>query len=206
MTTNTEVGLRKVKRTGLKQIYAVRILPPDFELDEEGGENHKYKFFYTSKNYKACEKECSKHVWRRAEGRTGPGVIRDGFDALSTEYDFILHEDRSEKKDGIIVGVDLIPANTYNAKRNAPVEVQEFEFIELAINTSTGEIEFIAVPIKVTKMQLQNLIREIDKLELIQAGDVIGNQFPVYEIHGNRLKVTPPHAATSMRVPGQVGF
>ena len=204
---NQEIGLRKAKRKGLKQIYAVRVLPPDFVLDESGGEDHQYKFFYTSKNYKACEKECTKHVWRRSEGRTGPGVIRDGFDALSSDYDFILHEDPTMGKEGMIVGVDLIPATTYNAKRTAPLDVQGYDYIELAINASTGEIEFIAVPVKVTKLQLQNLIKVIDKLELIQAGDVLGNQFSVYEIHGNRLKIAPPvSGGGAPRTPGQVGI
>jgi hypothetical protein len=200
-TTANEIGLRKVKREGLKKSYAVRILPPDFQMDETGGENHKYMFYYTSRNFKPKAQECTKHVWRRAEGRGGVGVVRDGFDSISGKHDFLLHE-----KDGKIVAVDLLPSNTYNAKSNAPMDTHDLEYVELAINTATGEIEFLKVPIGVTKQQLQQLITELDKLDLIQAGDVIGGAFRVYEMQGNRLKIEPPPKGSTHGRPGHVGF
>jgi len=203
--TIPEVGLRKVKRVGLKKVYAVRIQPPDFQMDEQGGDDHKYLFYYTSRNYKSKRAECTKHIWRRAEGRSGPGVVRDGFDAISSRHDFLLHVKPGEKDSpDTVVGVDVLPATTYTAKTNAPLQVQECDHIELAINVSTGEIEFMEVPIGVSKQQIQQLITEIDKKELIQAGDVLGGVFNVYELQGNRLKVAPPARGASTSTPGQV--
>lgn len=211
--TTPSVGLNKVKRTGLNKIYAVRVKPPDFQADETGGENHKFLFYYTTRNFKPKSQECTKHVWRRAEGRTGPGVVRDGFDSLSGNHDFILHEQPGEKDDdgkqaaGKIVAVDILPSTTYNAKTNAPRNVQEYKLIELAINTATGEIEFLEVPIGVSKQQLQQLITEIDKLSNINAGDRIGGRYYVYELQGNRLRIEPP-AQGNMGAgrPGSVEF
>lgn len=199
---NSTVGFQKVKRVGLKKIYAVRVLPPDFRMDDTGGENHEYKFYYTSRNFKPRNAPCTKHVWRRAEGRSGVGVVRDGFDSLSSKHDFLLHEDA----EGVIVSVDLLPGTTYNAKTNAPADIHDLQYIELAINGSTGEIEFLQVPIGVTKQQIQQLITELDKLDVINAGDMIGNAFRVYELQGNRMKVEPPPRNTPYGRPGAVGI
>ena len=198
---NSTVGFQKVKRAGLKKIYAVRVLPPDFQMDESGGDEHEYKFYYTSRNFKPKNAACTKHVWRRAEGRSGVGVVRDGFDSLSSKHDFLLHEDEK----GTIVGVDLLPATTYNAKTNAPADVHDLQYIELAINGTTGEIEFLQVPIGVTKQQIQQLITELDKVDNINAGDMIGNAFRVYELQGNRIKVEPPPRGAGFGRPGSVG-
>jgi hypothetical protein len=199
--TTPTVGLQKVKREGLKKIYAVRILPPDFELDELDGENHKYTFFYTSRNYESKSQPCSKHIWRRAEGRSGVGVVRDGFDAISNKHDFLLHEDATGK----IVAVDLLPKNTYNAKTNAPASTHDLQHIELAINTATGELEFLQIPIKVTKAQIQQLITELDKMDVLQAGGMIGRAYSVYEIQGNRVKIELPRKDHNAPYSGSAG-
>jgi len=201
---NMTVGLQKQKRTGLKKTYAVRILPPDFREDEETGEVEYYLYF-TTRNFKSKSMKCSRHVWRRAEGRSGPGVVRDGFDSLSSKHDFLLYHE-GEGEDAKVVAVDILPSTTYNAKTNAPENVQDQEYIELAINSATGEIQFQAVPIGVSKTQLQQLIAELDKVDSVNAGDTLGKAFYVYELQGNRLKVEPPPRGVGMGRPGQVGL
>jgi len=204
-TQQQNVGLKKAKRKNLKKIYAVRVQPPDFQTDEE--DKHKFLFYYISKNFKSKSSECSHHVWRRAEGRTGPGVVRDGLDTLSSRYDFILHEKKGTKtKAAQIVGVDLIPSTVYSAKGNAPSNMHDLARIQAAINLATGEVEFIEVPIGVTKPQLQMLISELDKVSEVNVGDTLGGTFHVYEIQGNRLFVDPPSKNAGPVRPGQVTF
>jgi hypothetical protein len=194
-TTTSEVGLRKVKRIGTKKIYAVRVLPPDFKMDEEGGGDTQFFFYYVSRNYKPVSSECTKHVWKRAEGQAGPGVVRNGFDTLSSSRDFLLHE-----KDGKIIAVDILPSNAYTSKTSAPAVLHDLQHIEVIINVSTGEVEFVAVPVGVSKQQLQQLIGELDKVDMIQAGDTLGGAFYVHELQGNRVKISPPSRGSAGRV------
>lgn len=193
MTTTPEVGLRKVKRIGTKKIYAVRVLPPDFKMDENSGDTQ-FFFYYVSRNYKSLSSECTKHVWKRAEGQTGPGVVRNGFDTLSSSRDFLLHE-----KDGKIIAVDILPANVYTSKTSAPAALHDLQHIEAVLNVSTGEVEFISVPVGVSKQQLQQLIAELDKVDMVQAGDTLGGAFYVHELQGNRLKISPPSRGAGVR-------
>lgn len=183
----TTPGMVKHKRLNLKPTVAVNIKPPEYLLDPSGGENHTYKCVYVTTGGKQIKQKCTPAVWRRCEGKTGEGQVRDGL-CFKTNSDFIIWTNG----DDVVEDVDVLPSDYYLARQVAPVDVVEREGIELVISQSTGSVEIKKVCLRATRQKLERLIAELNKLDHLSPGDSIPGGFEIMSVSGNRVTVSIP--------------
>lgn len=183
----TTPGMVKTKRTGLKPHMAVNIKPPEYALDPSGGENHTYKCVYVTSGGKQIKQKCSASVWRKCEGKTGDGRVRDGL-CHKTNTEFIMWADTQ----GNIVDVDILPGDYYLARQVAPEDVISHEGVEVIIHQATGAVEVRKTCLGLTRAKLERLIGELNKLDKLSPGDSLPGGFEIMSISGNRVNISIP--------------
>lgn len=183
----TTPGMVKVTRLGLKAIKSVNIKPPEYVLDEKGGEDHIYKCVYVTPGGKQIKQRCTAPVWRKCEGKTGEGRLRDGL-CQRTNTEFILWSDSND----VVVDIDVLPGDYYMARQVAPESIIDHEGVELIINQGTGSVEVKKTCLGLTRAKLERLINELNKLDRLSPGDNLPGNFEIMSISGNRVTVSVP--------------
>lgn len=193
-----EIGLRKKAKNHLTAEHIVKMEPPDFSVDDDG--QPRCELNYGTVDFKPKTAPCSQAVWRRAEGRSGDGVVRDGLTTKSGRCDFILYREKGKDE---VVAIDTVPKEFYQGKRNAPAKIHDLESGEFLINPTTGEItvEPDKLPVGFTKRQLHIVIRELNKSTLVQTGQMLGGAFEVTDVRGNRVFIALPRQGFSAGGP-----
>lgn len=188
--------MNKPKRENLRYLVADSIKPPAFKLDETGSENHTYKCVYVTDARQVTHK-CTHNVWKRCEGTQRAGRPRNGLcDTLGSK--FVIWIDGSKNTDverpherGIVVDIDVIPDTYYQLRQTMPEEMAEQSTIDVSILPS-GAVQVDSIPAGVNEKTVINLITGLNKLDEVNAGDVIPGGFDVEAVNGNKIQVLPP--------------
>lgn len=186
----TTPGMVKQKRLNVKPTVAVNIKPPEYTLDPSGGENHTYKCVYVTTGGKQIKQKCTPAVWRKCEGKTGDGNVRDGL-CFKTNSDFIIWTDG----EGVVVDVDVLPSDYYQARQVAPVDVVDREGVELVIHQASGSVDIKKICLGATRQKMERLIQELNKLDRVSPGDSIPGGYEVLSVSGNRVIVSIPKSS-----------
>lgn len=186
---NTPGALTKVKRDKIKKIEAVSIKPPKVIADPNGGTNHSYVCVYVDSKFQQVRQPCSFDVWRRCEGRNTAGKVRDGLDSrLSNNFYMV------ENTNGLLVDIDIIPKTFYTTKALMPADQADKEDIVVKVTAKTGAMEVLQCPAGVTKTSLRKVMDALDKIDVVQTGDILHNNFEVINANGNLLSIAPAAA------------
>ena len=184
-TMTSVPGMVKAKRVGVKPTIAVNIKPPEYALDPSGGENHTYKCVYVTAGGKQIKVKCTPAVWRKCEGKSGDGRVRDGL-CFKTNTEFIIWSDGN----GTVTDVDVLPGDYYQARQVAPADIIDNEALELLVNQGTGAIEVKKICLGVTRARIERLIGELNKLDKLSPGDSIPGGFEILSVSGNRVSIS----------------
>lgn len=183
-------ALNKAKRHFAKKYDAVSIKPPTVVPDPDGGDDHKYFCVFVSEEGAASKQmrlPCTLDVWKRCEGRTGAGSVRNGLDAR-LHNNFVMYENA----EGEIYDVDILPKQYYATKAMIPERLRDKEDILIKVNPRLGSLDVSQVPAGVTKAKLASLVNTLNKLETIQSGDTLAGGFEVLYVSGTTLSIAPP--------------
>lgn len=188
--THAPGSLVKVTRLSIVKEHAASILPPQLVEDTEGGENHIFKCVYVTPAGQQKTKVCTFDVWKKCEGEKREGKVPTGLDyKIKNDFYVILKNDT-------VVGIDIIPKETYSKKGVLPETLSGKEDITLVINPATGDMEVTQIPPGTTKATVRSLMDVLDKMEVVEPNSTLTGNFSVQSISGNTLSVIPPFVPT----------
>ena len=178
--------LQKVIRTGIAKVRAESMKPAQEELDETGGENHKYFVVYVAGG-KETRALCTQPIWKKVRGpKPQPGRKLPGYDNKGNHDFFII----SDPKTGIVQDVDLLPKNKFQ-RGLVPEDQEGLHTMDLTIIPASGQIEITVLPPKVLDAKIRSIMDAIDKLDKIEPGQEIDG-CEVVSVAGNRLQLDIP--------------
>jgi hypothetical protein len=174
-------ALQKPIRSNIRKIRAESLKPPQEEIDESGGENHKFYIVFVSDGVEH-KKETTKDVWRRARGPLPvPGRKVPGYDhKINHDFDILLQE-------GKVVGIDLIPKNKY-VRGLVPEHLEDVSELHVRVDQRTGFLEVVQIPPKVRDNRVSAILSAIDAVSVIAPGDILAGS-EVTQVAGNLVVI-----------------
>lgn len=192
-TTAPAGALSKKKRQNVDKRLACSLKPASL-VEEDGPEGEivgKSLITYvddTTRNEVIMP--CTREVYRRVTGDPKPGKrkVRSLDYRLGTNFVVVVETKNSVPT---VTGIDVLPEIEIRKFGLVPEDQQDVDYVTIAVNPLTGELEVKSVPPNLTKRTLLHILNSIDREEHLFPGQRLGGRHEVMGVSGNQVSIDP---------------
>ena len=176
-----------------KRIKAAALKPPVFTTDPDTDKQILWLVYVDAQSFREIRIPCTQPCWAKVEG--GPpvkGEPHPGLD-MRTNLKFVVITTPDGKT---ATDVDILPDNQYE-RGMVPEELKGKTELEIEIDQATGGLRIIAIPPKTPSLTVDNILKNLDTLSKVSAGDILTGGHRVNSVAGNRLSIKVNKATTA---------
>lgn len=159
--------------------------PPGLIQDPNKDEPDLYLVYVDATSFHEIHIPCTKRAWIRVEG--GPHTDKEPHPGLDMQsglrFAVILTPDGKEATD-----VDVMPATLWE-RGMIPEDMKDIKQLEVEVDPVHGSLRVWALPPKISGRTVDGILKAIDGLEQISAGDTLTGGHQVTQIAGNRVSI-----------------
>lgn len=192
MTTTDETtlppgALPKPRRSELLQIQVIAFKPPRFTERKEP------ELVYVDERGNEKSVVCSDQLWRQVDGNPMPRRKPRGLDGIADRNRFVLYVE-GKGSAARAVGLTKLPSENFMfGKQSGHDErLEGVEDITVTVDATTGNVDVLIVPPGARLAQVLEVIRLIDSVTYLAAGQSLGRDVSVVAVSGNRVQITMP--------------
>ena len=168
-----------------KRIKAAALKPPALTVDPDTEKPLTWLVYVDATSFKEVHLPCTQACFAKVEG--GPpvkGEPHPGLD-MKTNLKFVV----IVSPDGLTaLDVDVLPENQYE-RGMIPEELKGKTELEIEIDQTTGGLTVLAIPPKTSNISVDNILKSLDKLTEVAAGNILPGGHRVLSVAGNRLSI-----------------
>jgi hypothetical protein len=179
-------GLSKPIRTGIKKYRAPHMKPAEAVASVEDPDEFSFNAIFVSDS-KEYRFPCDAAMYRKIMGpEPKPGKKNRGLD-MQVGIQFLVGVSKST---GYVVSIDILPESAYE-HGIFPEYLEGVEEVEMVIDQKTGEVRVTKIPAKISTRVVESIIAQLDKVDLVEPGMILGGKYEVTNVSGNIVHVNP---------------
>ena len=168
-----------------KRIKAAALKPPAITTDPDTEKPSLWLVYVDATSFREVHMPCTQECWAKVEG--GPpikGEPHPGLD-MRTNLKFVVITTADGK---LATDVDVLPDNQYE-RGMVPEELKDKTVLEIEVDQKSGGLKVLTIPPKTSNVLVDGILKHLDTLTEISAGDILAGGHRVDSVAGNRLQI-----------------